>query len=180
MTAAGQLTGEATPAYMYVPVVAARLAALTPDARLIALLRDPVSRAYSQYHFQVRRGSERRPFEAALDAQIEDAAAAGVGVNSCVARGRYAEQLERLFALFPRDRVLVMRSEDLFERPADALGQLFGFLGLSMPPRRLRARASHPRYEPMTRAARARLVAYFRPHNERLYDLIGRDLGWSR
>jgi hypothetical protein len=160
--------------------VAPALAALVPDARLIALLRDPVTRAYSQYQLDVRRGLELRSFEAALGAQIDDAATAGVGTASYVARGRYAEQLDRLFTFFPRDRVLVLRSEDLFETPAETLARLFDFLGLRVANVSLRTRPGRPMYEPMPPAARARLVEYFRPHNERLYDLLGCDLGWSR
>jgi hypothetical protein len=165
---------------MFVPAAAARLAALVPDARLIVLLRDPVNRAYSQYHLEVRIGRERRPFEAALDAQIEDAAEAGVAEASYLARGRYVEQLSRLFSFFPRDQVLVLRSEALFERPAESLGRLFGFLGLSTADTRLLPPGDVPSYEPMPVVLRERLVEYFRPHNERLYDLLGRDLGWDR
>jgi hypothetical protein len=177
---AGQLTGEATPSYMFVPAAAARLAALVPDARLIALLRDPVNRAYSQYHHEVRRGHERRAFGVALDAQVEDAADAGLAEASYLARGRYAEQLTRLFSCFPRDQVLVLRSEALFERPAQWLGRLFGFLGLSQADTPLWPRRNVPSYEPMPAVLRERLVEYFRPHNERLYELLGSDLGWSR
>ncbi len=174
----GELTGEATPTYLFVPRAAARLAAAVPRARLVVLLRDPVDRAYSQYHFARRHGRERRPFDVALDEQIDDAADAGLGIDSYLARGRYAEQLVRLFSLFPRDQVLVLRSEDLFQDPA-ALGPIFAFLGVppTSSPRRSRSTRA---YDPIPPPLRARLVEYYRPHNARLYDVLGRDLGWAR
>jgi hypothetical protein len=178
-TGPGLLTGEATPEYMFVPAARTRLAEMVPGARLIALLRDPVERAYSQYHHNRRRGVERRSFDVALDEQPEIPAPAERGLGSYLARGRYAGQLLHLFDLFPRERVLVVRSEDLFERPADALGEIFAFLGLSGADLSV-VPAEVPRYDAMTAGARARLVEYYRPHNAQLYDVLGRDMGWSR
>ncbi len=178
-TGPGLLTGEATPDYMFVPRAAERLAALVPEARLIVLLRDPVERAYSQYHHNRRRGVERLSFEAALEAQAEEAGPGERGLNSYLSRGRYAEQVLRLLDRFARDRVLVVRSEDLFEAPADALPRIFTFLGLAPADLDI-APAETPPYPPMPEGARARLVEYYRPHNAQLYDVLGRDMGWSR
>src|SRR5258708_35856410 len=62
----GQRVGEATPAYMMVPRAAERMAALIPDARLIAILRNPVDRAYSLYWFTHNWGADDRTPEQAL------------------------------------------------------------------------------------------------------------------
>jgi hypothetical protein len=76
--------------------------------------------------------------------------------------------------------VLVVRSEDVFERPAETFARVFEFLGLPAAPARDLRGPDTPAYEDMPAVARTRLVEYFRPHNARLYDLLGRDLGWSR
>jgi lipopolysaccharide transport system ATP-binding protein len=63
------ITGEATPKYLSHPIVPERMAEVVPQARLIALLRNPVDRAYSDYQQMVRKGLEPRTFEEAVEAQ---------------------------------------------------------------------------------------------------------------
>ena len=60
---------EATPDYLFHPLAAARAAQLVPDAKLIALLRDPVERAYSHYRHMVRLGFEDLSFDEAIRAR---------------------------------------------------------------------------------------------------------------
>ena len=96
---------------------------------------------------------------------------------SYVSRGLYAEQLERWLRLFPRDRLLVLKSEDLFADPERALRQTLEFLGLRpWRPAEFAAHhlASYPDLDP---AARRRLVDFYALHNERLSALVGRDFG---
>ena len=70
---AGQetLTGEGSPYYLFHPAVPSRVATTIPNARLIAILRDPISRAYSQYHHELARGFETLPFLDALKSEEE-------------------------------------------------------------------------------------------------------------
>ena len=186
-------TFEATPYYLFHPLAPARAAATVPGAKLIALLRDPVARAFSHWQHNASRGLETIGFEAALDA--EPARLAGESERlttdptsrsdahrlwSYMARGQYAEQLERWLHYYPRDQLLVLRSEDLYERPAETHGRVLAFLGLPTA-----ALDSYPRYTrrastaQMSEAARTRLTAHFRPHNERLAALLGDDPGWE-
>jgi hypothetical protein len=173
----GMVTGEATPGYIFDPAAMPRIAALMPRARLVALLRDPVDRAYSAYRHRRRHGREAQAFEAALDAECE---ATGPPGHGYLARGLYADQLARVFECFPREQVLIVRSADLFERPAEQLAAIMAFLGLPPAVLPLRPPAREARYEPMSAPTRARLVGHFRPHNARLYELLGRDLGFAR
>lgn len=183
----GTLTGEATPYYLFHPHAPRRLAARLPHARLLAVLRNPVDRAYSQYQMKVRRGIEPLSFEEALEREEERLAEAGEDRASLpwrhfsyVARGRYAEQLERWFALFPRERFHVIQSEAFDRDPEGVLRETQVFLGLAPDlPRDLRMyhRAD---YAPMDSATRERLAALFAPLNRRLYALLGTDFGWER
>ncbi len=139
---AEQLCGEATPYYLFHPAVPARLARCLPDARLIVLLRDPVARTLSHYFHAVRRGNECLPLSEALDAEptrldgAETALLSPGGVHlahqrlSYVARSRYEQQLPRFEAWRQQERLLVLRSEDLFIKPQPTLAQVLGFLGL--------------------------------------------------
>jgi Sulfotransferase domain len=191
--ARGRLTGEASPYYLFHPAVPARVAAALPDVRLVALLRDPVARAYSQYQLSVRDGHEQLGFEEALSAEpgrlagedarlVTDRAYRGHAHrhHSYASRGLYAEQLRRWHEHVHPERLLVVSSEELFADPERITATVLGFLGLDtaeVPP--LPVRNQRP-YPPMSDAARTALERRFQGPNRELYDLLGRDLGWSR
>jgi sulfotransferase family protein len=189
--ARGKLVGEASPSYVFHPLAPRRVQELVPDARLIVLVRDPVDRALSHHNHEVALGREPLSFEDALDA--EDDRLRGEAERMAAdpryfsrewwshtykARGRYAEQLERWLAVFPREQLLVLSSDELGSEPEHAHAQVLEFLGA--PPHRL---DSYPRvyereYDPMKPATRERLAAEFEEPNRRLFELLGRDLGW--
>ncbi len=178
------LTGEASPYYLFHPLVPGRVRETLPNVKLIALLRDPVTRAYSHYQLQRRYGNEQLSFEEALEREaerIEGQAERSLAHRnfSYLARGVYVDQLERWFAHFPREQMLVLRSEDLFEQPASVEKAACEFLGI--PPRRHAAyrrynAATYPELAPSTRAF---LREYYREPNRRLYEYLGRDFGWQ-
>jgi len=186
------LVGEASPSYLFHPLAPQRAAALVPDAKLIALVRNPVDRALSHYQHEVALGREPLSFEDALEA--EDGRLGGEEARMVAdpsyfshawwnytyrARGHYAEQLERWLEHFPAQQLLIVPSEELLGSPVDAHARVLQFLGV--PARRL---DSYPRvferqYEPMLKETRVRLAAEFAEPNRRLYELLGRDLGWE-
>jgi hypothetical protein len=189
------LTGEASPSYITHDRAPQRLARDLPRAKLVVALRNPVDRAYSQYQMSRRENEEPLDsFAAAVDAEQDRLAPElartrvdrryqswPIGCWSYLMRSRYAEQLERWFALFGREQFHFVTLEELSENPQRALDGLHGFLGL--PPHvyddlpRLHGGGYESSVDPATRE---RLSEYFRPHNERLYALLGRDLGWER
>jgi hypothetical protein len=91
----------------------------------------------------------------------------------------YADQLERWFGLFPHEQLLILKSEAFYADPAAILNETYAFLSVSS--WKLAAYDAYNRaeYAAMNPATRARLVDYYAPHNARLYDLLGRDLGWE-
>jgi len=187
-TPPGVRSFEASPYYLFHPSVPARVAATLPEARFVALLRDPVERAYSHYLHTRSYGAEPLSFADALDAEEERLARAlrsgpetaaahhALRNHSYLARGRYAEQLDRWFAVLPRERLYVVRSEELAADPAGTYAGILRFLEL--PPFTPAAFARHTRRvdvgpSQLTPELRARLRAYFAPHNARLADLLG-------
>lgn len=186
------LVGEASPSYVLHPLAPDRVRALLPTVRLVVLLRDPVDRALSHYHHSVALRREALSFEEALDREPErtDGEHARLGDTSYfsqpwwdftyLARGRYAEQLERWLAVFPRQQLLVLASEQLRRDPAAAYARVLEHLGAD--PHELPAYPPifEREYAPMAPDTRKRLERYFAPHNDRLYALVGEDLGWSR
>jgi hypothetical protein len=189
--ARGKLVGEASPSYIFHPLGPERVKALVPEARLVALVRNPVERALSHYHHEVALGREPLSFEDALDAEEErlrgeeERLAADSSYfsrpwwsHAYKARGRYAEQLERWLAVFPRERLLILPSEDLGGEPERTHARVLDFLGAA--PHRLDAypRVYERQYEAMSAETRKRLADEFEAPNRRLYELLGRDLGW--
>jgi hypothetical protein len=182
---------DSSPYYLFHPAVPRRLHDLLPEAKLIVLLRDPVRRAYSHYWHERDKGRERLSFEEAIAAETgrlgnsEQCLGDGTLARSrehqhfsYLARGRYAEQLDRWFAVFPRGQFLVLRFEDLAREPLEALNTTLDFLGL---PRAasvsLEARNTR-KYPPLAQATVARLREYFEPHNQRLEALLDRSMRW--
>ena len=185
------LVGEASPSYLFHPLAPERAAGLIPSARLIAVLRNPVDRAFSHFQHEVALGREPLSFEDALDREEERMRGEVERMirdpsyfshawwnHTYVARGRYAEQLERWFAVFPRAQLLVLFSEELLENPAAGYARALEFLGADR-----HQLSSYPRifardYGEMSSVTRARLEREFAEQNRQLADLLGRDLPW--
>jgi len=135
------LSGEASSSYLFWPEVPGRVRAALPDVRLIAILRNPVDRAYSEYGRRVRERRESRTFEDAIAAedgmmshgQEKDApkpARHDPRIYPYLGRSHYAEQLGRWFDHFDRDRLLILTLEELEADRQGVLDRVFGFLGL--------------------------------------------------
>jgi hypothetical protein len=182
---------DSSPYYLFHPLVAERMHGLLPRAKLIVLLRDPVRRAYSQYWQQRDKDREPLDFEAALAAEperVDEAhrrlangeitASREHQIHSYLARGRYAEQLERWLRLYPREQLLVLRFEDLVKDPLETLNFTLAWLGLPpMIDARLEPRNTR-NYPPMRPETAERLKTYFEPWNRRLEELAGEKMGW--
>jgi hypothetical protein len=185
--------GEATPEYLFHPHAPSRAHAFDPSLRLIAVLRDPVDRAYSQFQMQVRKRGQTSSFEHALACEPEYLAEELEHVHadpsyvsttglwrSYVARGRYAEQLERWFELFPREQLLVLTSEELWDDPAAAVRAITRFLHVPEWQPESYPHQSAGTHAPMAPETREQLARVFEPENRRLEELLGRKLAWTR
>ena len=187
----GAVTGEATPWYLFAPGADEAAARVAPDARLIAVLRDPVARAYSHFQEQRRRGHEPlEDFDAALDAEAERVEhgltlADGREVDGAFAlehltytlQGEYGSALDRWASHFSDDQLTVILSEDFYADPPAALGSAATALGL----RAHRFETEHRNAtKPSTIPADAveRLRAHYRDDIARFETRIGRSTGW--
>ncbi len=131
----GTLRGESTPFYLYSRAAQQRIADAVPEARFIAILRDPVDRAYSNWMHLRSDGLEPEPdFLAALAAEQRRRAAGWAPFWHYRGLGLYGEQLDHLFHLVGRDRVHVLRYRELVDSPAEALLAVCTFLGVDAPP----------------------------------------------
>ena len=187
-----RLVGEASPGYLFHPLAPERVRTTVPDAKLIALLRDPVDRAVSHYHHEVALGREPLSFEEAIDAEPERTRGEEhrmVGEPgyfshawwdyTYLARGRYAEQLERWLAVFPPEQLLVVASEELAADPGQTYARVLEFLAAPRHELGSYPRVYQQEYAELRPDTRRRLAEYFAEPNRRLYELLGRDLAWQ-
>lgn len=126
------MRGESTPFYLMDTNSHRRMADLVPDAKIIAVLRDPVDRAYSNWmHLWVDGLEPEADILAACEA--EDARIAGGWAPFWRYRGlgRYGEQLESLYRSFAREQVMVIRYRDLVDEPVRVLDDVCTFLGVA-------------------------------------------------
>ncbi len=166
-----------------------------PNARLIAVLRNPIERAYSHWQHSLRKGGETiTDFERALAVEEERIASdrekiftnpvyfpRAYGDFSYKLRGRYAEHLELWLAAFPREQLLVVQSERLFANPQHVLTkEVFPFLGIAPEVETIEFNAQNVGgYEtPISSETRSALCDYFAPHNAKLETLLDMKFDW--
>ena len=181
------VTGEATPAYLFHPLVPQRVHRHFPDARLIVILREPAERARSHYWMKVNRGTETLSFEQAIASEQDrirpelekigrgESPGAALQRWSYLARGHYAEQLERWLSFFRREQLLILQFEQLVEDPAQVYTKALTHLGIDpdiAPMPALQARRVGSKQEPDPNTTKW-LKEHFRESNERLNALAG-------
>ena len=185
------ITGEATPEYMWNRAAALRIKQKLPAVKLIAILRDPIERAQSNYRLARNGEWETLSFEEAIEAEPHrtrrrpgesDAGYYGreeVRRFSYVSRGEYADQLDRVIDILGRERLFVLRFESLVADPHTHLGRLFEFLGLP-PCESIRFDVYHkaPSATQIKPETEHRLREHFAPHNVKLQRMFGPEFTW--
>jgi Sulfotransferase domain len=192
------VTGEASPSYLFHPYAPKRVAQVLPNVKIIVLLRNPVSRAYSQYHHAVELGFERLSFEEAIQGEEERTVEEREKIlqdgryyseeykhRSYLSKGIYVEQLQAWMDLFPREQFLIIKSEEFYADPAATFKQVLSFLNLpeaevEMEKKEFKQYNTNTYSSKIDPVVRARLIEYFEPHNGRLYEYLGIDLGWDK
>lgn len=154
---AARALGEKSNSYLEVPEAARRLHAAMPHVRLVAMFRDPVERAYSDYCMLYRRGEVDRDIRRHLDPRTS-------AQGRFIATGRYAERLAPFLDHFPADRLLVVIYEALKAKPTVELDRVRAHLGLPpAPPAGVATRRVKDRTSPMVPPPIRRLLAPLKP-----------------
>jgi Sulfotransferase domain len=180
---------EASPSYLPTPSAIRKMKEVLPGARVIVLLRDPVSRAFSHYQHRKTRHLETRSFADAVADELRQNAFPpdrGVALRSnapamlgYVARGYYALQLELLLKVYARNKVLFMDSAALFEDTNAACERVFNFLGLDsfdVEPTKIYNRGYYQ--ETIDPRVAAELRAHYLPYDELLSELLEQRFTW--
>jgi hypothetical protein len=119
------LWGKVTPQYMAYSHVPERIFKQMPRVKLIAILRNPVDRAFSHYRMAVRLGAEKRSFADVFSEEQKD-----VSSINFLTLGQYGRILARFLEYFPREQLLVLLADDLERVPKSVLDSVFGYLGV--------------------------------------------------
>jgi hypothetical protein len=179
------VVGEASPYYLFHPLAPARCSTLLPDAKIIAILRNPVDRAYSHYNHEIEIKQEWLSFEDALQAEpsrlrgelarlYDDQSYQSPAHihHSYLARGEYVDQVKAWRRSFPAERFLLICFEEFFADPARQYERVQRFLGL--PPVALEKTSEKNKltYPKMVPSTREKLVVHFAPHNRRFYSFL--------
>jgi hypothetical protein len=155
---AGQLRGEASTAYLYSKLAASNLRSANPHVKIIAMLREPVSFVHSLHMQYLNDTTEDEPdFALALGKEPRRKAGEAIPARArCPSflfyreRARYASQLERYYAVFPRRNILALTMEEFREDNAGHFRRVLEFLGAD--PKHLPSfRVVHPSKAPRSR-----------------------------
>lgn len=187
-----QITGETSPTYLQHPLVPQRIKLHSPNTKFVVMLRNPVNRAYSDYWLACRKGWTSEKFKVRITKESQDIASErGISfwendflmsethLLGFLERGKYAEQIEGWFKIFPREQFYIIKSESFYNKPDKTLQNVYGFLGLK-PFSLSQYRAwNNGRYPSMADKTRRKLSAFFKPYNQQLESLLGRQFKWS-
>lgn len=188
------LTGEATPRYFEHPGVPEKIKKVTPNAKFILLLRNPIDRAYSHYNMNVTRGDETLSFSDAIDMEQERTSKGfkkmlndenyftwNYYLHAYLNHGIYIEKLKHWMDIFPRANFFILKSEDFSNDIPKYYNKVLNFLGLSSLNLKhykmyKKRHYDEPKMDP---ELRKNLGEFFKPHNEQLYKFLGVDFGWN-
>lgn len=183
------ITGEATPWYYASFDVARKIKEYNPSVKLIIALRNPCDRAISQYKMHCQSGRENRRLEIAISSerkyldflhniyfphenywQYE---------HGHLLLGLYAYFLESWLNYFAREQLLIVKSEDLFQKSELTLNRVFQFLGLPEYSLREYVNYNPGRYASVDDKIYKTLSDFYRPHNQRLEEMLSMKFDWD-
>lgn len=96
-----------------------------------------------------------------------------------IASSLYINYLPEWFRVFPKEQILILRSEDLFTNPQNTMKQAYNFLGLPDHPLSEYRNANRNKYPPISPSLHQQLTDFFRPYNQELEDYLGRKFNWD-
>ncbi|XP_006635250.1 heparan sulfate glucosamine 3-O-sulfotransferase 3B1b [Lepisosteus oculatus] len=200
-TLEGQITMEKTPSYFVTREAPARICAMSRDTKLIVVVRDPVTRAISDYTQTLSKKPDIPTFESLT---FKNRTTGLIDTSwSAIQIGIYAKHLENWLQYFPMGQILFVSGERLISDPAGELGRVQDFLGLKRIitdkhfyfnqtkgfPCLKKAEGSskphclgktkgrtHPNIDP---EVVQRLRDFYRPFNMKFYQMTGHNFGWD-
>ena len=182
------LTGEATPWY-YAIFEVEKVATLFPNLKIILMLRNPLDRTFSHYQMFFSEGIDKRGFSEVITSEIEWLKNFSnfnkyefnywSREKGYLLMSLYLYFIEKWMAVFPKEQLLILKSEDFYANPAATLTQVFEFLGVPDYPLPEYPNYNPGSYNPISDDLRQILAEFFRPHNQKLEQYLGIKFNWE-
>jgi len=189
------LTGDATERYLEYPFAPERIKTVTPYAKFLVLLRNPVDRAFSHYQMNAVRQMEPLSFEKAIEMENERISDGMKKMKmdetyyndiyfryAYLDRGIYITKLQHWFNFFPKNQFLIIESEKFWSNTSEVYNEVLKFLNLSY--------FKLNEYKPFRKTEykdreiapdiRKKLIEFFKPYNMQLYKFLGRKFDWDK
>lgn len=181
------LTCEVSSSYMYYhKTLPKRIKKDLPNIKLIAILRDPVDRAYSNYHHLKKRGKESLSFEEAITKEQERIEQGDITEQKTfdlayIDKGFYYTQLQSWFSIFGERNILVIQSESFYNEPEKTMREIYTFLNISTPSNTYFPQLAKGGYkQTMNKKTEKELISKFNDENKKLYKLIKKTFNWKK
>ena len=186
-----KIYGEKTPEYIYNREALERIHKYNPKMKLIVVLREPISRAYSQWNMYQKKKNHHlrgKKFKDMIDEYIKKF---NLDFNkpdkfNLIKRGVYIYQLANVFQLFPRDQVLILIKEDYEKKPVETLNKIFDFLGVEKIKSKnnvnYKNNVHKKQYETkISKTDFTKLYLFYKEYNDALYKLLGKPIkDWEK
>ncbi len=187
------MIGEATERYLEYPHAPKRIKKITPNAKFLIILRNPIERTYSHYNFNVMRNKENRSFEDAIFHEFEriknEFKKMQMDENyysdeyfryAYLDRSIYVEKLKKWLEIFPRDQFFIIENEELSQNTSKVYVEVLKFLNLpkfelNEYKKIFTSKYKQPKIE---QKVRDKLIEFFNPYNEELYKILGVNYDW--
>ena len=182
---------DVTSTYMEEELTAKNVYEVNPNQKIIVILRNPVDRAYSHYHVNVKEKSEKRSFEDAIFEEMNRIKSERIIQNKnlrvftpnnihYLKKGFYALQLKSWFKIFPSEQILVLSTEEFQEDQNLIYKKIFDFLNIPNMKIKSTEKMEKGNYIHMKHDTRNLLLDYFRQCNHELFELINSEFDWKK
>lgn len=186
------VTGEATTSYLLNPLVPERIFKTIPDVKLIAILRNPIDRAFSHFNYHLTRGESKfSTFEEAIEFEEKLLMTGSFKENifnnndldyrfySYLSEGNYFERLQEFLKFFPLKQIHVINTDNFSENADKIFKEIFEFLNLPKFEIPNNQKLNAVKYEKLNSKTREHLMSYFKPSNEKLSKLLKQNFEWN-
>ena len=186
------IVGECTPYYIFYPHAADRILKYFPKIKIIAILRNPADRAYSQYKHRKRFGNEKLSFEEAITREKEiirvehekmindnNYYSYDHKTSSCLSRGIYVNQLKTWMAKLHSSQLLILSFDDFINNTQEVMNTVCNFLEIKNIKQKSYRKFHQGNYKEMDATTKTNLSSFFKPYNQELYNLLGKNFRWD-
>ena len=178
------ITGEDTPFYFWKKEAAERILKDIPNSKIIIIFRNPVDRTYSNYQLGIRKKTETLSFEDAIDEEMNflEKHSFRESVDrrrSYLSKGFYENQIKIWFNVFPREKIHILSTEDMQKNPEKTLLKIFQFLVIPNYTLKNPQKQKSSEYKKMDEKTRKILLDFYKPHNEKFFQIIQERFDWN-